>query len=43
MRELGTPLAVIGSVTETRGLSVVDADGNELPLRRKGFDHFSES
>jgi len=42
MREVGTPFAVIGSVTETKGLSVVDNEGNELPLRKKGFDHFSE-
>ncbi|MEA5115041.1 MAG: thiamine-phosphate kinase [Geobacteraceae bacterium] len=43
MQELGTPVAVIGSVTETNGLSVVDTDGNQLPLRKKGFNHFSES
>jgi len=43
MQESGTQLAVIGVITETKGLSVVDADGIELPFRTKGFDHFAGS
>lgn len=43
MQEFATPVTVIGSVSASTGLSVVDANGNELPFRSRGFDHFSGS
>lgn len=41
LEKLGTPVAVIGSVTMERGLNVVDADGAKVSCLKKGYDHFS--
>lgn len=38
---LGTPAAVIGTITSERKLAVIGPDGREISLNRKGFDHFS--
>jgi len=35
----GTPVHVIGEITDERGIIMAGADGQELPLGR-GFDHF---
>ncbi len=36
----GTPLARIGRITAPAGLRLLDADGREVAVRSRGFDHF---
>jgi len=43
MEKLGTPVAVIGTITAEQGLVVRGPDGEEFPVRGKGYDHFSAS
>jgi thiamine-monophosphate kinase len=39
--KLGTPVSVIGIITEGKTVSTIGPDGREFSLARKGFDHFS--
>jgi thiamine-monophosphate kinase len=41
LQKLGTPVAVIGTITEERTVAVIGPDGSELSLDKKGFNHFS--
>jgi thiamine-monophosphate kinase len=41
MRESGTRFTVIGEITASSGLSLVDAAGAEYTQGRRGFNHFS--
>ncbi len=40
-QELKTRLTVIGEVIQGEGLSVKDAQGSEIKLEKKGYDHFA--
>ncbi len=42
LAKLGTPAAVIGTITAEKKLTVIGPDGREISLRSKGFDHFSD-
>lgn len=42
-RQLDLPLSRVGVVRRGQGLRVLDADGQEIPVTRRGFDHFSEN
>jgi thiamine-monophosphate kinase len=37
---LGVPVTSIGRLTEKAGVRLLDAKGSELPLSRRGWDHF---
>ncbi len=41
MEKLGTPVSVIGTITEERTVAVIGPEGSELSLDKKGFNHFS--
>ncbi len=38
----GTNLTVIGQIVEGDGVTVLDANGQEIPVPRAGWDHFGE-
>jgi thiamine-monophosphate kinase len=40
--KLGTPVSVIGTITDELTVAVIGPDGREISLDRKGFDHFSD-
>jgi thiamine-monophosphate kinase len=40
--KLGTPVSVIGTITDKLTVAVIGPDGREISLDRKGFDHFSD-
>lgn len=35
------PVTIIGEIVTGAGISILDADGNEIPLGEEGWDHFS--
>lgn len=39
----GVPVTVVGRITQTPGMVVLDADGQPLPALPRGFDHFPVS
>lgn len=42
-RETGTPVSIIGEITEkTRGIHLIDAQGQLTPVPEAGFDHFKK-
>jgi thiamine-monophosphate kinase len=41
LNTLGTPVTVIGTITEGRAVTVIGPNGTEISLKRKGYDHFS--
>lgn len=41
LNTLGTPVTVIGTITEERAVTVIGPNGTEISLKKKGYDHFS--
>lgn len=41
LEKLGTPVAVIGTITAEKTRVVIGSDGREISLNSKGYDHFS--
>lgn len=41
LEKLGTPVSIIGSITTENSRTVIGSDGREIPLNKKGYDHFS--
>ncbi len=41
LEKMGTPVSVIGTITEENTRAVIGSDGKEISLDRKGYDHFS--
>ncbi|MHC1697109.1 MAG: thiamine-phosphate kinase [Geobacteraceae bacterium] len=41
LEKLGTPVSVIGTITAENTRAIIDSAGREIPLNRKGYDHFS--
>jgi thiamine-monophosphate kinase len=41
LEEMGTPATVIGDITTERKLSVIGADGSEIPFGKMGYNHFA--
>jgi thiamine-monophosphate kinase len=39
----GVPLTRIGEITAKRNITLLDASGNDRPLRTRGYDHFAAS
>ena len=41
-KALDTKVTPIGQVREGKGIRILDADGNEMPVNHGGWDHFSQ-
>jgi thiamine-monophosphate kinase len=42
LEKLGTPVSIIGTITTEHTVAVIERDGREIFLNKKGFDHFSD-
>jgi thiamine-monophosphate kinase len=41
-RELACPVTVVGEIVKSKGVQVLDEDGNEYSFNTAGWDHFAK-